>query len=205
MNSLHSKHSVEILGVRINTFSKAEVFSLVESFTKSNKPHLIWTCNVDHLIKLARDGEFHDIYEVADLVLADGMPLVWISRLFGKQIPERIGDERIPLLFSRWKYDRPSKSESCSSEEISETQDIHPRTILCCPLVKTGKRNDHFCNSRSATRSPLRWGWGAEARKVDLSELEEAQCSGGYGGWRGIGDGGRDEKTSSALDAERWS
>ena len=84
------KHSVEILGVRINTYSKSEVFSSVEEFIRDRKPHLVWTCNVDHLMKLTRDGEFRDIYEASDLVLADGMPLVWVSKLFGRPIPERI-------------------------------------------------------------------------------------------------------------------
>lgn len=82
--------SVKILGVRINTYTKSQVFSIVESFIRSKKPHLIWTANVDHLIKLTRDGQFRDIYEAADLVMADGMPLVWVSRLFGSSLPERV-------------------------------------------------------------------------------------------------------------------
>ena len=90
MKSSSRKTSVEILGVRINTYTKSQVFSIVESFIRSRKPHLIWTTNVDHLIKLTRDGKFRDIYEAANLVLADGMPLVWVSRLFGRSIPERV-------------------------------------------------------------------------------------------------------------------
>lgn len=46
---------------------------------KGNAPHHICTGNLDHLFLLQRDEEFRQAYESASLVLADGMPIVWMS------------------------------------------------------------------------------------------------------------------------------
>lgn len=61
---------------------------------KGNAPHHICTGNLDHLFQLQRDDEFRRAYEGASLVLADGMPIVWmsgVSRRAGQQpLKERV-------------------------------------------------------------------------------------------------------------------
>jgi len=61
---------------------------------KGNAPHHIVTGNLDHLYRLERDEEFRDVYRSASLVLPDGMPVVWLSRLFKSAgesgLPERV-------------------------------------------------------------------------------------------------------------------
>jgi N-acetylglucosaminyldiphosphoundecaprenol N-acetyl-beta-D-mannosaminyltransferase len=56
----------------------------------SQRPHQIVTVNVDFL-KLARnDIGYRHLLNTADLAVADGMPLVWASRLMGMPLPQRI-------------------------------------------------------------------------------------------------------------------
>ena len=43
------------------------------------RPGYVCTGNLDHLVMLQKDAEFRAIYGRADLVLADGMPVVWLS------------------------------------------------------------------------------------------------------------------------------
>ena len=61
---------------------------------KSNSPHHIVTGNLDHLYRLQTDFEFKKAYETASLVLADGMPIVWLSRILrlngGDELTERV-------------------------------------------------------------------------------------------------------------------
>ncbi len=58
------------------------------------------TPNVDHAVLLNENPEFLKAYSDADLVLADGHPIVWASRLLGKPLPERVpGSELVPKLF----------------------------------------------------------------------------------------------------------
>ena len=48
---------------------------------KADSPQHVCTGNLDHLALLREDAEFRMIYSSAALVLADGMPIVWLSRL----------------------------------------------------------------------------------------------------------------------------
>ena len=48
---------------------------------KADSPQHVCTGNLDHLALLREDAEFRAIYSSAALVLADGMPIVWLSRL----------------------------------------------------------------------------------------------------------------------------
>lgn len=54
----------------------------------------VCTGNLDHLVLLSRDEAFRAAYESADLVLADGAPIVWLSKLAASDqrdvLPERV-------------------------------------------------------------------------------------------------------------------
>jgi N-acetylglucosaminyldiphosphoundecaprenol N-acetyl-beta-D-mannosaminyltransferase len=57
------------------------------------------TPNSDHIVMLEEHEELRAVYRDAHLVLADGMPVVWASRLIGPRLPERVtGAEILPGL-----------------------------------------------------------------------------------------------------------
>jgi N-acetylglucosaminyldiphosphoundecaprenol N-acetyl-beta-D-mannosaminyltransferase len=57
---------------------------------KAGRGGWIATANVDHLLRLRRSEDFRRAYEGASVVVADGMPLIWASRLQGTPLPERV-------------------------------------------------------------------------------------------------------------------
>lgn len=52
--------------------------------------HVVVTPNVDHIVRLERQPDLKALYRQADYIFADGMPIVWASRLLGKPLPERV-------------------------------------------------------------------------------------------------------------------
>ena len=59
------------------------------------------TLNLDHLVKLGRDARFRDAYAAQDMVVADGNPIVWLSRLAGQQVELLPGSDLVePLCHS---------------------------------------------------------------------------------------------------------
>jgi N-acetylglucosaminyldiphosphoundecaprenol N-acetyl-beta-D-mannosaminyltransferase len=44
------------------------------------------TINLDHLVKLQRSAPFRTVYAAQDFVVADGNPIVWLSRLAGRPV-----------------------------------------------------------------------------------------------------------------------
>jgi N-acetylglucosaminyldiphosphoundecaprenol N-acetyl-beta-D-mannosaminyltransferase len=57
----------------------------------------VFTPNVDHVVKAERHADFRRAYSHADLCLADGMPLVWASRLLGLPLPEKVSGSDLVL------------------------------------------------------------------------------------------------------------
>ena len=88
---------VQVTGVRIDNLSMAEAVEAVDRMLREKRCGYAVTPNVDHLVRLRRDPEFRHIYENAALVLADGMPIVWASRLLGTPLKERVaGSDLFP-------------------------------------------------------------------------------------------------------------
>ena len=58
------------------------------------------TPNVDHAVMLQTSGALRTAYAGAALVLADGAPVVWASRLLRRPLPERVaGSDLAPAIF----------------------------------------------------------------------------------------------------------
>ena len=81
---------IEILGCKIDNLSMEETLQKVEGFIKSGRPHQHVVVNVDKLVKASRDPELRRIINECALVNADGMAVVWASRLLGKPLKERV-------------------------------------------------------------------------------------------------------------------
>jgi N-acetylglucosaminyldiphosphoundecaprenol N-acetyl-beta-D-mannosaminyltransferase len=62
----------------------------------------VFTPNVDHIVQAEDNQRFREVYSRANLCLADGMPVVWASRLLGRPVPEKVsGSDFVPVLLER--------------------------------------------------------------------------------------------------------
>ena len=82
--------AITMMGCRIDNLSMEETLVRIEEFIRSGKPHQHVVVNVDKLVKASRDPELRRIVNECALVNADGMPVVWASRLLGKPLKERV-------------------------------------------------------------------------------------------------------------------
>ncbi len=91
--------SVAILGVPIDNVNMDQVLGDIEASIDEGGFHQIATANVDFLINSIHDLELKEILSACHLVLPDGMPLVWASRLMGAALKERVsGSDLVPRL-----------------------------------------------------------------------------------------------------------
>ena len=83
--------TVTIAGTKIDNMTSDEAISTITKWMNDHdNPRYVVTSNVDHIVKLQNDSEFKKIYQDADLVLADGMPLVWAAKFLGTFLYERV-------------------------------------------------------------------------------------------------------------------
>jgi len=106
-----SLSEVMILGVPVDNFTLdsavQRILSYISDFKIDKRPRQVATVNVDFLMnslswsssKTARHPELLDILRSADMVTADGMPIVWLSRLLKAPLKGRVtGADLVPAL-----------------------------------------------------------------------------------------------------------
>ena len=92
---------VAILGVPFDPVTIVETIDRIDAMVASRRCHYIVTANVDFLVQARQDVELRRILLDADLVLCDGMPVLWASRWLGNPLPERVaGSDLAPALMA---------------------------------------------------------------------------------------------------------
>jgi N-acetylglucosaminyldiphosphoundecaprenol N-acetyl-beta-D-mannosaminyltransferase len=81
---------VHLDGTGIDRITEAEVVAIVRDALMRGRGGRIVTPNIDILRRAQREPEARRFLEDADLVVADGMPLIWASKLGGAPLPERV-------------------------------------------------------------------------------------------------------------------
>lgn len=93
---------VELAGLPIARIGHEDVANFVFDGLDRGQGGWILTANVDFLERLARDPSTKELYLGADLVVADGAPLLWAARLRGKPLPARVaGSDLVEVLAQR--------------------------------------------------------------------------------------------------------
>ena len=82
--------TVDLLGANLHAITEAQTVQLVINELAAGNDGSILTMNLDHLRRHTRDAICRGLYSRATLHVADGMPLIWASRLQGTPLPERV-------------------------------------------------------------------------------------------------------------------
>lgn len=81
---------INFLNTYVDNLTMQEAVDKVEQLIAQDGCSYVVTPNLDHIVILEDDQEFAEVYSNADLVLADGKPLIWISKLLKNPIKEKI-------------------------------------------------------------------------------------------------------------------
>ena len=88
-----------LLGLPFHDITLEETLDYCEQAMKGETGRYIVTANVDFTTQAYEDEDLKKIVFFADRVVCDGMPLVWLSRLFGYPLRERVaGSDMVPRL-----------------------------------------------------------------------------------------------------------
>lgn len=85
-----SREVFGILGMPIDAVGLAASIMALERAIENREPFLLSTPNVNFLIRSQRERLFQESLLLSDLCPADGMPIVWIARLLGAPITDRL-------------------------------------------------------------------------------------------------------------------
>lgn len=90
---------VLLLGLPFHDLTLDETIEECGEMMSTEDPNYIVTANADFTTQANQDEDLRRIVFFADRVVCDGMPLVWLSRLFGYPLRERVaGSDMVPRL-----------------------------------------------------------------------------------------------------------
>jgi len=81
---------VSLMGVPLSRVTMAQAVDHIARAARAGQGGWVMTPNLDILRRLVKDPSFASLTRAADVRLADGMPLIWASRLRGDPLPERV-------------------------------------------------------------------------------------------------------------------
>lgn len=116
--------TVRMFGVSVAAVTLGEGAEKFSEIAHKKESRVIFTANVEHIVLLSSNPEFRKAYGAADYVIADGMPLVWFSRLIGDKLPERVtGSDLLPEIC------RMAEKKSLKVFFLGGTPEVTPKAV----------------------------------------------------------------------------
>lgn len=106
MSAKTNGRRVRIGRIEIDSVTSSEALEVIGALVDRGRGGAVFTPNVDHVVKAERDPDFERAYSRADLCLADGMPILWASRLLGSPLPEKVSGSDLVLPLARLAAER---------------------------------------------------------------------------------------------------
>ncbi len=96
---------IDVCGVAVDAVTGDEALAAVLAAVEArrggrlDRPLAVFSANVDMIVRAARDPAFARDLAAADLLLADGVPVLWMARGLGARLPERVaGSDLTPRI-----------------------------------------------------------------------------------------------------------
>lgn len=145
----HGQH-VCLCGAEVHALSMSQVLERVERAVSRDAHLNISVVNVAKLVNMRRDALLRASVLSGDLVLADGMPLVWLSRLRRRPLPERVAG--IDLMYRLFEL---ANQRHLRVFLLGATQEIIERVVAIARerypgMVIAGYRNGYFSKDQEA-------------------------------------------------------
>jgi N-acetylglucosaminyldiphosphoundecaprenol N-acetyl-beta-D-mannosaminyltransferase len=81
--------------VPVHAVTERETVAHILDALDDGRSGVVVTPNTDYLRRCVGQAEFRRLVVSADLVVADGMPLIWASRVAGSPLPERVAGSNL--------------------------------------------------------------------------------------------------------------
>lgn len=136
--------TVNILGVQVSTKTMAETVDTLLGYLDEERVHCVFTPNSEIIYMAYKDPQFAQLLNSADLNTADGIGVVYASRILGQPLRERVtGFDLINLLCERAAPSRRrvflfGAKPGVAEEAADKLTQLYPGLVIC------GTRDGYF-------------------------------------------------------------
>jgi N-acetylglucosaminyldiphosphoundecaprenol N-acetyl-beta-D-mannosaminyltransferase len=130
-----------VLGIPIDAVDMATTLTRIEAAAKSGAPFLVATPNLNFLVHSRTNHEFRESILDSDLSPADGMSIIWLARLIGLPIREKVsGSDMFEAMKARTRrfgiffFGGPEGAARAAAEALNST----PTSLYCVGTLYPG-------------------------------------------------------------------
>jgi N-acetylglucosaminyldiphosphoundecaprenol N-acetyl-beta-D-mannosaminyltransferase len=142
------RRRVELMGLPVDQLTESDTVETVLRAVKADRGGCLFTPNLQH-VQAFHAGRDAAVYEDsaalpgARLVVADGMPLIWASRLRGTPLPERVAGSNLIFSLTRAAADSDASifllggnrgaAEACAERMLADNPQLRITGFMCPP------------------------------------------------------------------------
>ncbi|HEY6331605.1 MAG TPA: WecB/TagA/CpsF family glycosyltransferase [Blastocatellia bacterium] len=200
---------VIVTGVGVDDLTVDETLAAIRAMTEEPGFHYLAAVNAAKMVAAGKDPSLKQILDSADIVAADGMSIVWASRILGRPLRERVtGIDMLARLLELAEsaglsvFFLGAKQEAIAAA-VREYRATYPR------LQVAGYRNGYFGERESKAIAEEIKQTGAELLFVGMGSPAQERWIAQYGAESGVrfamGVGGSfDHVTGAVPRAPLW-
>jgi len=133
-----------ILNCPIDALTMDETIKIIDIAIQNNQ-HLHHTVvNAAKLVKMQKDKELYESVVSADIINADGMAVVWASKLLGQPLPERVAGIDLMQKIVRLAYKKNYKIFFFGAREEVVKKVVERYSKEYSPKIVAGYRNGYY-------------------------------------------------------------
>jgi N-acetylglucosaminyldiphosphoundecaprenol N-acetyl-beta-D-mannosaminyltransferase len=139
--------AVQLFGVRVHAITMNTALDIVDQAVQKREGLHIGVLNAAKLVNMRRDPTLRNDVISSDMILADGIAVVWASRLLGRPLPERVtGIDLMMGMLARGNLNGYSVYCLGATEETSRR--VAEQIAVHFPQIKiVGRHHGYFSNS----------------------------------------------------------
>ena len=167
-----------VLGTRVDATTYAAATQQILGWASASESRYVCVANVHVLMEAHDSPDFRKVLEGADLVTPDGMPLVWMLRLKGHTLPDRVyGPTLMQWVLQRAEAERVPIGLYGSTPEVmnslcrvlSETMPKLEIVYKCSPPFRAAAtaEDQEICDEINVSgRASFLLAWAAPSKSV---------------------------------------
>ncbi len=90
MESLRAPRRIWALNLPLMSLTRRQTVQRIDALIQQRRPGYVITANLNYAMLVSQHPELRSISQNAQVLVADGMPLLWAAALTGRRLPERV-------------------------------------------------------------------------------------------------------------------
>jgi N-acetylglucosaminyldiphosphoundecaprenol N-acetyl-beta-D-mannosaminyltransferase len=141
------RRKVTLFNTPIDALSLNDTVTLIDNAIREQKQLHHIAVNVAKIVHMQTDKQLYESVVSADVINADGLPLVWVSRLFGDPIPERVTGVDLMQSLVQLASEKNYKIFFFGAKEEVVSKVVQLYSDRYSPNIIAGFRNGYFKES----------------------------------------------------------